>query len=89
MAVAEDINDLAQVLQFDPWKAISEGTLLAAVEPSCVEKIRETWSGLGIHSWILGRFDSGLKSNLLIRDGKEIPLEEPDVDPFWELFFKG
>jgi hydrogenase expression/formation protein HypE len=89
LAVPEDIRDLAQVLQFDPWKAISEGTLLAAVEPSRVESVREVWNSLGIYSWVLGRFDSGLRSNVLIRDGKEAPLLEPDVDPFWELFFAG
>jgi hydrogenase maturation factor len=89
LTVPEDIRDLAQVLQFDPWKAISEGTLLAAVDPARVASVQEVWNGLGIHSWILGRFDSRLKSNVLVRDGKETPLEEPDVDPFWELFFAG
>jgi len=89
LSVPEDIRDIAQVLQFDPWKAISEGTLLAAVDPARVEKVQETWNGLGIHNWVLGRFDSRLKSNVLVRDGKEMPLDEPDVDPFWELFFAG
>jgi hydrogenase maturation factor len=89
MTVPEDIRDLAQVLQFDPWKAISEGTLLAAVEPKRAADIQEAWNSVGIHSMILGRFDAGLSSSLLIRDGKETPLLEPDVDPFWELFFEG
>jgi len=89
LSVPEDIRDLAEVLQFDPWKAISEGTLLAAVDPRRAPDIQEAWSAAGIHSWIIGRFDAGLKSNLLVRDGKETPLLEPDVDPFWELFFAG
>jgi hydrogenase expression/formation protein HypE len=87
--VPEDIRDLSNVLGFDPWAAISEGTLLAAVQPNRVSDVRKVWSEIGIESAELGRFDASLKSNVLIRNGKELPLAEPDIDPFWELFFAG
>jgi hydrogenase maturation factor len=85
----EDIAALARVLDFDPWQAISEGTLLAAVEPKAVDRVRSEWRKTGIESMVLGRFDGGLKENTLVRNGTGQVLREPDKDPFWELFFAG
>jgi hydrogenase maturation factor len=85
----EDIAALARVLDFDPWQAISEGTLLAAVEPKAVDRVRSEWRKAGIESMILGRFDADLKENTLVRDTTRQVLKEPDKDPFWELFFAG
>jgi hydrogenase maturation factor len=89
LEVPEDIAQLAEALDFDLWQAISEGTLLAAVEPDCIETIQREWNKLGIPSYILGEFQSAAKDIHVTRDGREFPLEEPQVDPFWELFFAG
>ena len=48
--VPDDIVQLAGALDFDPWKAISEGTLLAAMKPDQVDKIQKVWSDKGIPS---------------------------------------
>jgi hydrogenase maturation factor len=85
----EDIAALAGALDFDPWQAISEGTLLAAVEPKAVDTVQSQWRKAGIKSMVLGRFDAGLKENTLVRNGIRQVLHEPDKDPFWELFFAG
>jgi hydrogenase expression/formation protein HypE len=87
--VPTDICDSAKVLGFDPWQAISEGTLLAAVEPSSAPCIREAWRHAGIESYVLGRFDQSLRQNVVRRNGQTVVLAEPDVDPFWALFFAG
>ncbi len=87
--IPADICDLAKVLGFDPWQAISEGTLLAAVEPSSAPCIREAWRLAGIESYVLGRFDRSLRQNVVRRNGQTVVLAEPDVDPFWALFFAG
>jgi hydrogenase maturation factor len=87
--VPADIRDLANVLGFDPWQAISEGTLLAAVEPSSAPHIREAWRHAGIESYVLGRFDRSLRQNVVRRNGLTVALAEPDIDPFWALFFAG
>ncbi len=84
-----DIIEFAEVLDFDPWFAISEGTLLAAVHPESVTKIRQTWDRLGIESFQLGHFDSSLKNSAFKRNGKTAALVEPEADPFWDLFFAG
>lgn len=90
--VPPDIAAVARVLDFDPWAAISEGTLLAAVEPASVASVQASLSSKGIPSWVIGRFDSGLASaeatrgGTLKRNGVTAPLVIPDKDPFWALF---
>jgi hydrogenase maturation factor len=87
--VPEDIRRLSEALGFDPWQAISEGTLLAAVEPAAVDKVRTAWESAGISSHILGRFDASASALTVTREGRTLPLEEPQIDPFWEIFFAG
>ncbi len=87
--VPEDIAGIARTLAFDPWMAISEGTLLAAADPARVEGIRAAWNRRGIESYVLGRCVDGPPGGSVRRDGRETPLPEPGEDPFWRLFFTG
>jgi hydrogenase maturation factor len=87
--VPGDIRDVTRALAFDPWVAISEGTLLASVASGNVAGVREAWRKAGIVSYELGRFDKGLKRCMVRRDGKTTELAEDMVDPFWDLFFAG
>jgi len=87
--IPQDIAALARELNFDPWQAISEGTLLAAVDPRHVQDVQRVWNALGIESFVLGRFDAELKENTVRRNKTVQPLVEPEADPFWELFFEG
>lgn len=89
IGVPRDIAALAKALGFDPWKAISEGTLLAAVSREAVDVVRQAWSARGITNYVLGQFDGAASMSTIRRDGQEAPLTEPDVDPFWDLFFAG
>jgi hydrogenase expression/formation protein HypE len=87
--VPADIQAVSDSLGFDPWSAISEGTLLAAVAPDLVGTVQKAMADRGIPSWPIGRFDAKLKSNRLKRNGRETDLTEPGQDPFWKLFFAG
>ena len=87
--VPVDIKLLSGVLGFDPWIAISEGTLLAAVDPDAVDGVLAAWAGAGIAGFRLGRFDASRSTCSICRNGGRVPLEEPGVDPFWALFFAG
>lgn len=87
--VPEDIKAVSEALGFDPWQAISEGTLLAAVAPEAADAVSEALGKKGIASFRLGRFNASAGGGTLKRGGGERPLVEPGPDPFWELFFKG
>jgi hydrogenase expression/formation protein HypE len=87
--VPRDILDLSDALDFDPWQAISEGTLLAAADRRSAPRIREAWRKAGIESYVLGRFDDRLDRSTVLRNGTVDQLREPEKDPFWDLFFAG
>ncbi len=89
ITIPSDIAALAHALDVDPWQAISEGTLLAAVEPHAVPKVQDAWNKAGIPSMVLGRFDASLGANTMVLGGKTQELHMPEKDPFWELFFAG
>jgi len=87
--VPEDIAALASTLGFDPWRAISEGTLLAAVASEAAQSILRAWTKAGIEGHILGYFDSRSKASTVKSSGMTETLTEPGIDPFWPLFFAG
>lgn len=93
--VPEDIAAVAGELGFDPWAAISEGTLLAAVAPEAAAGVVAALAARGIPAWPLGRFDARLagdpatRGGVLVRGGVSQPLPEPGEDPFWALFAAG
>ena len=87
--VPHDIACFAEALGFDPWAAISEGTLLAAVHPNSVAGVRAALKAEGIESFVLGTFDASAKTSTVKRDGVTAELGEPGTDPFWGLFFAG
>jgi hydrogenase expression/formation protein HypE len=87
--VPDDIASLADALGFDPWRAISEGTLLAAVAPAGVDAILSAWAEAGILGHRLGAFGPRERESTISRGGRTEPLREPGIDPFWPLFFAG
>lgn len=86
-SVPDDIAELAVALSYDPWAIISEGTLLAAVDPQCVDKVTSALRNADIESFILGRFDASAANGTIRRDGITQALAEPGIDPFWDIFF--
>ncbi|HQQ24359.1 MAG TPA: AIR synthase-related protein, partial [Spirochaetota bacterium] len=85
--IPDDILSISKELNFNPWEAISEGTLLAAVKPGKEKKVMELLKADGIKSWILGRFDSSLKKNTIRQRNLDSEFICPEEDPFWKLFF--
>ncbi|MEN6372418.1 MAG: AIR synthase family protein [Armatimonadota bacterium] len=89
VSVPEDIAEFADALKFDPWAAISEGTMLAAVSPDAVKNVISALAAEGIETFKLGYFDKSAVANTITRGGKTTVLAEPGKDPFWDLFFAG
>lgn len=86
--VPDDIAAFSNALQFDPWAAISEGTLLAAVDPAGCGEVMKALDEVGICSYVLGEFtESG--GVMVKRNGNMEDIDEPSMDPFWNLFFAG
>ncbi|MHB9288651.1 AIR synthase family protein [Halobacteriales archaeon Cl-PHB] len=64
----------------DPWIAISEGTLLASVDPAGVDAVLDALEREGIPAADVGEVVEG---SGLVADGEAV---EPGRDPFWAAF---
>jgi hydrogenase maturation factor len=87
--VPEDIAQVSAALGFDPWAAISEGTLLVAADPEAAPGVMAAWQRVGIESWQMGRFTGEVSEVRAKRKGRKETVAEPEKDPFWDLFFAG
>jgi hydrogenase maturation factor len=79
------IRRTADLFRFDPFSAISEGTLLAMVDRKDAEGLIRAFQDQRIPAAAVGEVvaaDEGLR--IIGRSG-ERPLEHPEVDPYWLL----
>ncbi|MBX0322273.1 AIR synthase family protein [Halomicroarcula sp. F13] len=75
------VREACDFFDIDPWISISEGTLLAAVDPDGVEDVLDALEAEGIPAADAGVVTDG--SGLVV-DGE--PTDHPGVDPFWGTF---
>lgn len=77
------IKKTAELFDFDPFCAISEGTLLAIADKKDSAKLIEAFNSKGILSGIVGEVVPK-KEGLYIKSGNTSRiLEHPKVDPYW------
>ncbi|MHB1133559.1 MAG: AIR synthase family protein [Chloroflexota bacterium] len=82
--VPEEIAAVCSFLHIDPLHSISEGTLVAAVQPDSTRAVLGKLREAGIPAWRIGRFVPRAQG-IRFTDGTEIrPAAE---DPFWNVFF--
>ncbi|MCL5111114.1 MAG: AIR synthase family protein [Chloroflexi bacterium] len=84
IVVPEEIAAVCSFLNIDPLHSISEGTLVAAVQPDSTAAVLGRLHEAGIPAWKIGRF-TARSAGIKFTDGEEIrPAAE---DPFWNVFF--
>jgi hydrogenase maturation factor len=79
------IKKTAQLFDFNPFCAISEGTLLVMVDKKQAYELVETFNKKGILSSIVGEVVPKNKGLRIVNKGKERKLEHPKVDPYWVI----
>ncbi|MDD4857642.1 MAG: AIR synthase family protein [Candidatus Krumholzibacteria bacterium] len=79
------VRKTAELFKFDPFCAISEGTLIAIVDASEADDLKAALEAGGISAAICGEVVSKANGVTLMHDGKKTPLEHPVVDPYWVL----
>nr|MDO8081132.1 AIR synthase family protein [Candidatus Freyarchaeota archaeon] len=73
----------------DPFKAISEGTLLLTAKPEKAEKVVAALNSENIPSSIVGAVVPQEEGITVVKgDGEEMKLTHPKEDPFWPAFYK-
>lgn len=82
----EIVLKVSRLFDIDPYSAISEGTLVAAVDPARTEPILKALEADGIPASIVGELTAPGTGVRVIDEDGEHPLEHPKVDPFWTRF---
>jgi len=85
--VQDVVAKTCEVFDIDPFKAISEGTLIAVVAPEKADQALKALATEGIPASVVGEVTSREEGTWLVyEDGRKEPLEHPKVDPFWIRF---
>ncbi len=87
IVVEECIQEICDLFKIDPYKSISEGTLIITCRAHKAEKVIEVLKEKGIRASIVGELVAPKYGMVLIEDKKEKRLEHPKVDPFWQAFY--
>lgn len=86
----EEVRVVCKAFNIDPLRAIAEGTLLIAAQPAYSKKIISSLKDVGIDASVIGKVTDDDKKRIIKRiDGSLVPLEIPEQDPFWPVFFEG
>jgi len=82
----EEVKKTCECFDIDPYRAISEGTLLATAKKASADKVVAALRSEGIQASIAGEaVDKSLGINLIEKGGRT-KLEHPKLDPFWVKF---
>jgi hydrogenase expression/formation protein HypE len=80
------IDKTCGFFNIDPFKSISEGTLLLTVESPKVEELVKAMKEKGIPAYIAGDVVPRAQGIKMVKSGKTFDLEHPRIDPFWAVF---
>ncbi len=79
------VRRTAELFGFDPFCAISEGTLIAIVAPEEAEDVVSAMEDAGIACCIAGEVVDEMDGLLIDEDGGSSALEHPGSDPYWRI----
>ncbi len=82
------VREICELFKIDPYKSISEGTLILTCRPHKAEEIVRALSKKGILASVVGEVVDSTQGIILVKEGKERKLEHPGVDPFWDAFYQ-
>jgi len=82
----EEVRLVCSYFGIDPYKSISEGTLLATANKKKAKQIIAALEKAGIASSIVGEVTKESKGMHILDGNKSYELAHPRVDPFWGKF---
>jgi len=82
----DEVKKTCECFGIDPYKAISEGTLLATASREKAQDIIKALSDESIPASIAGEVTDKGQGIIVIERDKRYKLEHPRIDPFWGKF---
>ncbi len=87
IVVEECVREICGLFKIDPYKSISEGTLIVTCRSNQAEMVVKALSKSNVKSSIVGELIDPKFGMLVVEEGRERKLEHPRVDPFWKAFY--
>lgn len=84
--VADETWKICTLFELDPYRSLSEGTLVMSVRPHKAEAVVEALSAQGIPSAIVGEMRPVEEGLELIDQQQSRPLKQPGEDLYWSSF---
>jgi len=82
------IQQTAELFEFDPFCAISEGTLITIVDKKESDDLVKSFNKKNILSAVIGEVVPEKNGIRIINKGKYRELKHPKIDPYWTLVAK-
>lgn len=79
------VRRTAELFGFDPFSAISEGTLIAIVAARDADRLVAALGRRGTPVAVCGEVVPRARGCRVVKDGRERPLVHPVADPYWTL----
>ncbi len=86
--VQDVVRKVCDLFNIDPYKSISEGTLLLTCRPHKANEVISRLADKGIPASIAGELVEESKGIVVHEGNSSFELEHPRVDPFWGAFGK-
>jgi hydrogenase expression/formation protein HypE len=87
IVIEDGVKEICDYFNIDPYSSISEGTLILTCKPHKADQIVEALVKKGIKASVVGELTRPENGMVLVKNGKEMKLEHPIVDPFWKAFY--
>ena len=86
IVLQDEVKKTCECFDIDPYKAISEGTLLATVSKKRAKDVVKALNDESIPASIAGEVTQKEKGICVIEKDRKYKLEHPKIDPFWGKF---
>jgi len=80
------VQEICDLFKIDPYKSISEGTLIITCREHKANALTHSLNKAGIKASVVGELVAAKHGISTIEGNKERILEHPQVDPFWHAF---
>lgn len=87
IVIDDRVRKICQYFDIDPYKSISEGTLIIICRENKADQVVKALSRKGISSSIVGELTTPEQGMILVEGGEETQLQHPKIDPFWKAFY--
>jgi len=87
IVVEAGVERICRLFQIDPYSSISEGTLIITCRERYAPSVVARLNARNIKSSIVGELTPKKRGLVMVEFGREMKLEHPIVDPFWNAFY--